>query len=184
MTAGPRQDPLAEKMRLALAGDDSAYREVLEQLAVMLRRLVWARLSKAGKGNSEVEDIVQDVLLTIHLKRHTWDQSLPFLPWAHAVARHKLIDSLRKQGSRQFVPLDDFTELLEAPADSQQDLGDAEKLIAMLSPHQQRIVRGVAIDGHSHAEMGRELNMQEGAVRVALHRALKELARLYRGHNK
>jgi RNA polymerase sigma-70 factor (ECF subfamily) len=168
-------------MRLALAGDHVAYRTLLEALGTTFRGMVRARLAKAGRGNAEVEDIVQEVLLAVHLKRHTWDPGLPFGPWVHAVARHKLIDALRRQGLRLTVAIDDVAEALPAPADTQADLGDAERLIAQLSPRQQAIVRGIAIDGRSASEVGGEVGMTEGAVRVALHRALKELAGLFRG---
>lgn len=168
-------------MRLALAGDELAYRTLLEELGATFRRLVGSRLSKAGRGNAEVEDIVQEVLLAVHLKRHTWDPGLPFAPWVHTVARHKLIDALRRQGVRQFVSVDDFADVLPAPCDTKSDLGDAEKLISQLKQRQQQIVRAVAVDGRSAAEVAGEIGMTEGAVRVALHRALKDLARLFRG---
>lgn len=174
-------DVWGDLMRLALDGDHAAYRTLLEALGTTLRGLVRSRLAKAGRGNAEVEDIVQEVLLAVHLKRHTWDPDLPFGPWVHVVARHKLIDALRRQGVRPTVSVDDVAEALPAPSDTQTDLGDAERLISQLSRRQQAIVRGIAIDGRSASEVGREVGMTEGAVRVALHRALKELARLFRG---
>lgn len=180
MTGGPAEDLWGELMRRSLAGDQGAYRELLEELGAAFRRLVRTRLSRAGRGNAEVEDIVQEVLLAVHLKRHTWDPSLPFAPWVHTVARYKLIDALRRQGVRQFVSLDDFAEKLPAPAESSTDSGDVEKMISRLKARQQRIVRAIAVAGRSAADVASEVGMSEGAVRVALHRALKELARLFR----
>ncbi|KPH80053.1 hypothetical protein AE618_16155 [Bosea vaviloviae] len=167
-------------MRLALAGDEGAYRRLLEELGTTFRRLVRARLSKANRGNAEVEDIVQEVLLAVHLKRHTWDPRLPFAPWVHTVARHKLIDALRRQGVRHFESVDDFADVLPAPSDTQSDLGDAERLISQLKQRQQQIVRAMAVEGRPAADVASEIGMTEGAVRVALHRALKDLARLFR----
>lgn len=167
-------------MRRAMAGDQTAYRELLEQLAATFRRSIRGGLSRSGQGNAEVEDIVQEILLAVHLKRHTWDPALPFAPWVRAVARHKLVDAVRRQKVRHFVPLEEQVDFLAAPVDTKTDLGDAEKMISLLNARQQLIVRAVAIDGRSAAEVGREIDMTEGAVRVALHRALKELARLYR----
>jgi RNA polymerase sigma-70 factor (ECF subfamily) len=178
---GPADDAWGDLMRLALAGDHAAYRTLLEALGTTFRGLIRSRLAKGGRGNADVEDIVQEVLLAVHLKRHTWDPDLPFGPWVHAVARHKLIDALRRQGVRPTVSIDDVVEALPAPADMHADLSDAERLISQLNQRDQVIVRGIAIDGRSASEVGGEVGLTEGAVRVALHRALGKLARLFRG---
>src|SRR5438045_93946 len=77
-------------------------------------------LARAGQPLDQSEDIVQDILLAVHLKRHTWDVSAPFAPWLFAIARNKLIDALRRRGRRIFVDIDDFAEMLpgEAPAET------------------------------------------------------------------
>lgn len=178
---GPADDAWGDLMRLALAGDHAAYRTLLETLGTTFKGQIRSRLAKAGRGNAEVEDILQEVLLAVHLKRYSWDPDLPFGPWVHAVARHKLIDALRRQGVRPTVPIDDVVEVLPAPADATTDLGDAERLISQLNQREQVIVRGIAIDGRSAAEVCEEVGLTEGAVRVALHRALGKLARLFRG---
>ncbi|NWM39889.1 RNA polymerase subunit sigma, partial [Escherichia coli] len=77
-------------------------------------------LSRAGQPVDQCEDIVQDILLAVHLKRHTWDTSAPFAPWLFAIARNKLIDTLRRRGRRVFVDIDDLAETLagDAPAET------------------------------------------------------------------
>jgi RNA polymerase sigma-70 factor (ECF subfamily) len=65
-----------------------------------------------GALEGEAEDIVQEVLLTIHLKRGTWDQSRPIGPWIAAIARNKLIDILRRRGSYISVPINDVMDSL------------------------------------------------------------------------
>lgn len=175
------EDLWGELMRRALAGDERAYRTLLEELATTARRLVRARLNQAGRGNAEVEDIVQEVLLAVHLKRHSWDPGLPFAPWVRALMRYKLIDSLRRQGIRQFVSVDSLADILPAQVEPRTDLGDADRLIAQLKQREQHIIRAVAVDGRSAAEVAEDIGMTEWAVRVALHRALKQLARLFRG---
>ena len=57
----------------------------------------------------DVDDVVQETLLAVHLKRHTWDQSKPLLPWVRAVARNKLIDNLRRRGRGTHLPIDDVS---------------------------------------------------------------------------
>lgn len=180
VTRGRADDVWGDLMRRALAGDQGAYQTLLDDLGTTFRGLIRARLSKAGRGNAEVEDIVQDVLLAVHLKRHTWDPGLPFAPWVHTVARHKLIDALRRQGARPVLSIDEFADVLPAPEGTPSDLGDAERLLTQLKQRQQQIVRAIAVEGRTAAEVAGEIGMTEGAVRVALHRALKDLARLFR----
>ena len=69
-------------------------------------------LARAGQPVDQSEDIVQDILLAVHLKRHTWDIDAPFAPWLFAIARNKLIDALRKRGKRMYVNIDDLAETL------------------------------------------------------------------------
>ena len=57
------------------------------------------------------EDVVQETLLAIHLKRHTWRADGPVLPWVFAIARYKLIDHLRKNKIRASIPIEDADEL-------------------------------------------------------------------------
>lgn len=167
-------------MRAALDGDANAYRRLLDELARALRTNIRAMLARSAQGNADVEDLVQETLLAVHLKRHTWDTALPFAPWANAIARYKVIDALRRRGVRTHVALDDVVETLASPPAEDSAMGDAERLILRLDARQQTIVRGVSIDGRSTGDVARELDMSEGAVRVALHRALKRLADLYR----
>ena len=101
-------------MRAANAGDGIAYRRLLEALAPLLRQIVGRSFARAGFGNSDVEDVVQETLLAIHLKRQTWDDDKAITPWVTAIARHKVIDSLRRRGRHAELPIDDFLDVLPA----------------------------------------------------------------------
>ena len=177
-------DRWGQLMRAALAGDGASYRMLLTELTRAMRIKVRAALGRSGRGNAEVEDIVQDTLLAIHLKRDNWDPALPFAPWVNAIARYKMIDSIRRRGHRIETPIDDLENVLAAPEAADSDLGDAEKLMLRLDHRQQKIVRAMSIAGRSAAEVGAELKMTENAVRVSLHRALKKLGELYRSGQK
>jgi RNA polymerase sigma-70 factor, ECF subfamily len=173
-------DTWEELMRASLAGDQSAYRALLTSITPYVR-LVIKRSLRHGGGNSgvDVEDIVQDVLLTVHLKRHTWDTALPLSPWLGAVTRHKTIDAFRRLGRRVMVPIEDFSDVLAEPVKAEPELGDASRMLSMLTDRDQRIVRAIKLDERTAAEVGHELGMSEGAVRVALHRALKSLSEIF-----
>lgn len=167
-------------MRAALAGDEQAYRGLLSELSRALRGLVRKGFSGVGVPRDDVEDVVQDVLLAIHLKRHTWDTEKPLGPWVIAIARNKMIDDLRRRGRRQEVSADLLEEYLEAEdKGSGLDAHDVALVLGKLSERNREIVRAVSIEGHSAREVADRLNMSEVAVRVALHRSLKTLADTY-----
>lgn len=168
----------ARWMRAALAGDTAAYDRLLHGLARTLRPIIRRGLASAGRSASEVEDIVQEVLLAVHLKRHTWDAARPIGPWVGAIARYKLIDALRRRGGRDEVPIDLFADSIPAP-DERPALSEHEidRYLDRLSLSQRAVVRSIAIEGASIAETATRLQMTQGAVRVALHRGLAALAK-------
>ena len=109
-----RETQWAQWMRAASAGDSAAYDRVLRELAQALRALVRRGLSRAGANLSETEDVVQDILIAVHLKRHTWDATRPIGPWISGIARYKIIDNMRRRGFRIELPIEDFAEILPA----------------------------------------------------------------------
>ena len=140
--------------------------------------------SRYGLSPQEAEDVVQETLLAVHLKRQTWDETQPLLPWVRAIAQNKLIDNLRRRGRRVHVPLEDVCDLREEPASGGDPAAmngvDAERLLALLNGRQRDIVLAISIQGASAREVAGRLGTTEGAVRVALHRALKSLAAAFR----
>lgn len=168
-------------MRAAMAGDARAYARFLHAVTPVLRGVVRAR--GAALGAAGCEDIVQEVLLAIHLKRHTWRTEDPIRPWLHAITRHKVTDAFRARGARLTVRVEDFADILVAPPDPDPtEARDIDRMIALLDPRAADIVRGIGQNGDTIAQTGLRLGLTEGAVRVALHRALKRLADLRERH--
>jgi RNA polymerase sigma-70 factor (ECF subfamily) len=165
-------------MRAANAGDAAAYERLLRELAPALRMIARRAVAGAG-GAADVEDVVQETLIAIHLKRHTWLPSEPLGPWVRAIARHKAIDALRRRGRHVHVPVEDFEDLL-AIDDSGPDFprGDLEKHLHHLPQRQREVIQAIALDGNSIRQTAGRFSMSEGAVRVALHRAVAALAAL------
>ncbi|HRK19791.1 MAG TPA: sigma-70 family RNA polymerase sigma factor [Hyphomicrobiaceae bacterium] len=174
-------DRWTELMLAADGGDERAYRTLLETLAPHIRAWTREGCRRSGAGNDAVEDIVQETLLALHLKRHTWDRSQPLAPWVRVIAKHKLIDALRRTGRRVSVPIEDFAEVLPAaPTGPSEDAKGAHRLLAQLSERHRAIVTQISLEGRSAREVASALGMTEVAVRVNLHRALKQMATLYR----
>jgi RNA polymerase sigma-70 factor (ECF subfamily) len=171
----------AEMMRAAIAGDGAVYRRLLEEIGRSVRATARGAFARARVGDADVEDVVQETLLAIHLKRDTWDAGLRLAPWVAAIARHKIIDAMRRRGARRLQPIEDFETILAAPeTEDPHARSDAERLIARLQPRQREIVRSISLEGQSISATAARLSMTVGAVRVALHRALKALAAAWR----
>jgi RNA polymerase sigma-70 factor (ECF subfamily) len=159
-------------MLAALDGDAASYRALLKALAPHLRAYFTRRA-----GSADAEDLVQETLIAIHTKRATYDRSLPFTAWLHAVARYKMIDHFRRAKLRRTLPIEEADSVLadEAP-ESVSAKRDVEKLLARLPPAKRELVRQVKIEGLSTAEAAERGKMSESAVKVGVHRALKSLA--------
>ena len=157
-------------MRAALAGDARAYAGLLGELDGWLRRYYRRRLP-----HGMVDDAVQDALIAVHEKRHTWQPVRPLLPWVVAIARYKWIDRLRalREGDAplgEHLPAADH----EAPYDASLALG---ALLARLKPAQAEAIRLVKLQGFSVAEASRMTGQSESLVKVNIHRGLAALSR-------
>jgi RNA polymerase sigma-70 factor, ECF subfamily len=163
-------------MRLAVSGDDAAYHRLLKAVTPALRAAARRGLARAGQPVDQSEDIVQDILLAVHLKRHTWDVNAPFAPWLFAIARNKLIDSLRRRGRRIFVNIDDFSETIPSePVAETASAGEVAAQLQSLPARQRDVLQSIAVENASIKDTAVKFAMTEGAVRVALHRGLTSL---------
>lgn len=170
-----RESRWADLFRRAGNGDAGAYRAFLTEVTPVLRRIAVAR---AAGLPGDIEDIVQETLIAIHTKRHTWRESEPLSPWLYAIARYKTVDALRRRG-HPTVQVDDLADELadegQGDAMAARDLG---RLLTGIDGRSAGIVRAIGIDGESAGAVGEQLGMTEGAVRVAFHRAMQRLRRL------
>jgi RNA polymerase sigma-70 factor (ECF subfamily) len=172
---GSNEDELARLLRTAIAGDERAYREFLVRAASLVR--AWAR-RKVG-GGVDPEDIVQETLLAVHMKRHTWQPDAAVLPWLYAIARYKIVDALRRRGRQPDTGVENIWDVPAEPGlDSVSDW-EMRRILDQLSPGQRSVVAAISIDGRSIRETARSFGMTETAVRVALHRGLAAIARRF-----
>jgi RNA polymerase sigma-70 factor (ECF subfamily) len=166
--------PPPDQFAAAAAGDTAAYAAILHWSAERLRRTL-SRMVFAGSA-LEVEDLVQECLLAVHAKWHTYDTSRPYGPWLKAVARHKLTDALRRR--RLHVPLEDIEQTLAA--DEQPEKSDLSPLLATLPDSQREAIRLTKLEELSVAQAAAQLGRSEGAIKVLVHRGLETLRRKVR----
>jgi len=162
-------------MMAGMAGDATAYRRLLDALSRHLRAFYSRRLGPALR--SDAEDLVQETLIAMHARRGTYDSAQPLTAWVYAIARYKLIDFLRRKRLRQTLPLEEAGAIFAA--DESESAGarhDVEKLLATLPARSRAVLRSVKLDGLSVAETAAQTGMSESAVKVSVHRAMKNLA--------
>ena len=96
-----------------LDGDGAAHRALLERLSGHLRGYFKQRFARIGHGPTEAEDLLQEALMAIHTRRHTYDRSQPLTPWVYAIARYKFLDYLRRtKASFRDLPIEDAAEIM------------------------------------------------------------------------
>jgi RNA polymerase sigma-70 factor (ECF subfamily) len=165
-------------MEQSLDGDLSAYRQLLSALTPALRRTIRSRANSAGL---DAEDVVQEVLLALHLKRNTWVRGTPVAPWVAAIARNKLVDAYRRRGRRIEISIDSVVDTLSHEGEDGDDRSrDLARAMAELTARQRAVLTAVSLEGCTAQEAGARLQMTEVAVRVTLHRALKSLSAFLR----
>jgi len=164
-------------MLAASQGDGAAYRALLAALASHLRAYYARRLARSA----DAEDLVQETLIAIHVKRATYDPALPFTAWLHAIARYKLIDHFRRSRLRRTLPLEDAASVVaEERTEAAEAARDVERLLAALPEARRNLIRHVKLEGLSTAEAAAKTGLSESAVKVGVHRGLKKLARMIR----
>lgn len=164
----------------ALAGDAAAYRLFLDTISTRLRGYLRQMLARAGRREpSEAEDVLQETLLALHLSRHTYDPSSPVTAWAHAIARYKLVDHLRRSGRHAAnLALDEEAYQLAIPDSGAPDARlDLERALQALPERTRALIDRVKIQGASVAEAASAAGMSETAAKVAIHRGLRAMAR-------
>jgi RNA polymerase sigma-70 factor (ECF subfamily) len=169
-------------MLRGLAGDAGAHGRLLSELSGYLRRYFARRL---GADAADVEDLVQEALLAIHLKRATYDPERPFTPWAYALARYKLLDFFRRAGVRRTAPLEEAEALFErVEIEPGAVSADLEKMLGGLNERQSGLIRDVKITGLSMEEASAKTGMTVGAVKVSVHRAMQAMMKRVRDEDR
>ena len=173
-------DEWAGLMARAQSGDAAAYRRLLNALAPYLRSLA----ARHHRQRSDVEDSVQDILLTLHAIRHTYDPTRPFKPWLVAIARRRIIDRLRGQGrlrSRETFLGPEHETFCAVETNSFEAEPDARALrqaIAQLPQTQREAVTMLKIEEKSLKDASAATGISIAALKVSTHRAVKNLRKI------
>lgn len=169
---------LSALLQRSFDGDQAAYREFLKLLSEVLRAYLRRQLYRFGRAEHDAEDLVQEALLAIHARWHTYERDVPITAWARAIARYKLIDFLRKStnGARD-LSLDDIEETAVADGTAVDGALSLATLVAALPEKLRRSLELVRLNGLSVKEAAAVTGMSEAAIKVNVHRGVKAIAR-------
>jgi RNA polymerase sigma-70 factor (ECF subfamily) len=177
---------LEDLMITAQTGDKKAYRQVFEQITPIIRSFIAKRINKP----EDIDEITQEILISVHKASQTYDPSRPFKAWLYAIIKFRLSDYLRSVYRKAEKGLDSFDEK-EFEISSHDNSENAfdnkemlEKMLTKLTKKQQDIIRMTKIDGFSMKETAEKMKMSESAVKVSVHRALDKLKVGYEGSVK
>lgn len=172
------ESELRALMVAGLNGDASAHRALLAALSGRLRGYYRGRLLRAGRSSEQTEDLVQEALMAVHTRRHTYDPNELLTPWVYAIARYKLIDYLRQsQPEFAHVPIEDAHEVMARDdRNASESTLDLKRLLAQLPERTRAAIQYVKLDGLSVNEAAARCGVSPSAVKVIVHRGLKSLS--------
>jgi RNA polymerase sigma-70 factor (ECF subfamily) len=168
------------QMAAAQAGDRAAYEALLRDCVPRIRAVA----TRQGVAADHIDDVVQDVLLTIHRARQTYDPTRSFTGWLRTIAERRAIDLLRRIGRQRAREIHSplaIESYVDETADPTRKAGDAagsrrvNEALAMLPERQREAVRVLVLEEQSLAEAAVTTRRTRGALKVNLHRALKSL---------
>lgn len=174
-------------MRAAQGGDQKAYLELLNEILPTLRRYVQRRV----RDPSSSEDVVQEILISIHSVRHTYDPSRPFGPWLMTIAQRRTVDMVRRMigRARHETTVDVMPETFSADdtksgQENSDDQADVQYALSALSASQRQAVELTKLQGLSLEEASKVSGRSVTALKVAVHRALKDMRHALQRKNR
>lgn len=173
VTSSDKYAELTALFCAGIKGDTASYHRFLQEITPIMRRAASKKLPAA-----DAEDVLQEILISIHKARHTYDGGRPIMPWLLAIAQFRINDSLRKiyaSSRRECVDIDALAEVL---ADVTEPVPAHESISGILKnvpEREQAILTMMHVEGYTAKETGDRLGMKESAVKVAAHRAVKKI---------
>lgn len=177
------EDKFALMMKSAQDGDSRAYSNLLQEIAPRLRKMV--RNQRRLLRQEDIEDLVQEILLSLHAVRATYDPQRPFMPWLFAITRNRLADNARHYARRLVheVQVENLpVTFVEQDANRDDGVyGDPDELrqaIGSLPPGQRKAVEMLKLGELSLKEAAAKSGMSVGALKVSIHRAMISLRKI------
>lgn len=173
VTNNDKYSEMTALLLAGLGGDKVAYGKFLSTIAPMLRRMVGKKLA-----NADVEDVVQEVLISVHKARHTYDGERPIMPWLVSITNFRVTDHLRKHYSQmlhQTFDIADYENILSDVTEDTSSDESVDELLQDVPEKHKKILIMMHVEGYTAKEVGKQMGMNESAVKVAAHRTIKKI---------
>ena len=171
---------LAALMQAAQGGDTQAYVLLLKEITPRLRQIV--RAQRRFLKIEDIEDLVQDILLSLHAVRATYDPRRPFMPWLMAITRHRLADGARRYTRRaahevqvENMPVTFSDEGANIDSGGYRDPEALRHAIRALPPGQRDAIEMLKLREMSLKEAAAARGTSIGALKLSVHRAIATL---------
>jgi RNA polymerase sigma-70 factor, ECF subfamily len=169
------EEQLRSLLFSARKGDSASYGLFLAKLRSHLRAFLCRRLSRA---DSDVDDILQEVLIAVHKAQHTYRAEQPLTAWAHAIARYKLVDFFRAQSRRAAFDVllgVESDHSVSAEGEAVSATQDIDHLLDNLPDRYRLPILHIKLHGLSVRETSQLTGLSESAVKIGVHRGIKRL---------
>src|SRR5262249_16028244 len=171
---------LATLMQAAQGGNTQAYLLLLKEITPRFQQIL--RGQPRFLKIPDIEDLVQDVLLSVHAVRATYDPRRPFMPWLMAITRHRLADAARRYTRRtahevqvENVPVTFSDDGANIDTDGYRDAEALRQAIRDLPPGQRDAIELLKLREMSLKEAAAASGTSIGALKVSVHRAIATL---------
>ena len=172
-------------------GNQESYQDFLGKISILLR--AYFRKATTKSTADTIEDLLQETLISIHSKKHLYDDTQKISPWIYSIAKYRLIDAHRKKKVRQevFGNEDEFENMFASEGDPESQLqlkesssDGVEALLSELTDQQRLVLKLAKVEEKSIAEISKQTGLSSSAVKVTIHRALEALRKQFSGQKE
>ncbi|MBY0517476.1 MAG: sigma-70 family RNA polymerase sigma factor [Bacteriovoracaceae bacterium] len=166
------EEKLLELLGQSMKGDQVAYESFLTMTSAVVKRY----LSHLGKGFTDaqtLEDLQQEVILSVHQKKHTYTWDRPLMPWLYAITRYRYIDFYRQK--KRAPLMTEWSDIHSSDETFDESPIDWDEVLSLLSPKQRDMFVMVKVEGQTYAHAAQAFSMSVPAVKVSVHRMVKSL---------
>lgn len=167
------EEELKQKFLLGLKGDNTQYQYFLREVANMIRKIISKKIP-----NQDVEDITQEILISMHKARHTYDGERPLMPWIYSIIKFRMNDHFRKLykiSEYDFLEIEDQNVAGHDEVENHELKDDVSKVLKFANKKERYILKEMHMKGHTAKEVGQKIGMKESAVKVAAFRAMEKI---------
>lgn len=175
MSVTDRERTLKDLMISSMDGDEKSYQLFLSEINSIATAYLVKRCGHLGKDR--IEDLVQEVLMSIHQKRSSYRRDLPILPWIYTITKHKLIDELRSEKRKKKNLEAMYEREVTQIGYEKNDEIELDILISGITDKQKQILILSKVEEVPLAEIAIQFKMSLSAIKVTIHRALKSMRR-------